>query len=96
MAVNKQTGKGQKYWRPRGKNRLRAAMLGNLLIGDIQRRVRGTTYSRDRGCYIEGRPLQPSEVVAMLLVAQKGIAEALVAARGDAKAKVVYEYEDFG
>ena len=64
MAVNKQTGKGQKYWRPRGKNRLRAAMLGNLLIGDIQRRVRGTTYSRDRGCYIEGRPLQPSEVVA--------------------------------
>jgi len=32
----------------------------------------------------------------MLLVAQKGIAEALVAARGDAKAKVVYEYEDFG
>ena len=81
---------------PRPKNRLRAAFLGHWLHGDLMRSIRGTTYSRERGCYIEGRPLQPSEAVLMLLVAQKAITEALVAARGDAKAKVVYEYEDFG
>ena len=82
--------------KPRPKNRLRASILGHLLHQDILRRIRGTTFSSERQVWIEGRCLQPSEVVVMLLVAQKGIAEALAAARGDAKAKVVYEYEDFG